>query len=182
MRGNPDYQRHEIGDWTYGTPQIYRWNDDTKLRIGKFCSIAAEVMIILGGEHRLDWVTTYPFNVVFERASQFTGHPAAKGDINIGNDVWIGTRSTILSGVKIGDGAVIAAGSLVTRSVDPYSIVGGNPARHIRFRFDSKTIEALGEIAWWNWNIDKIEENWNLLLAPDISEFIERHLSSAGKP
>jgi acetyltransferase-like isoleucine patch superfamily enzyme len=174
MGENPIYKDYEIGEWTYGNPRIHSWDTKTKLRIGKFCSIAEDVTILLGGEHRTDWVTTFPFNILFEDAADFLGHPATKGDVTIGNDVWIGTRSLILSGVTIGDGAVIAADSLVCKNVEPYSIVGGNPANHIKFRFEAHVISALREIAWWNWDIDRIKENWPKLLSPDIEEFIHQ--------
>jgi len=110
-----------------------------KIRIGKFCSIAHDVTFILGN-HRVDWVSTYPFSVFFDEASHITGHPLSNGDINIGNDVWIGKFSTIISGISIGNGAVIAANSFVTKDVPPYAIVSGNPAKNyshaIRCRTD----------------------------------------------
>lgn len=125
----------EIGDFTYGKPKILYYDASTKLKIGKFCSISDEVTIVLGGNHRYDWVTTYPFSALYKEwpeASGIIGHPASKGDIVIGNDVWIGFGSIILSGVKIGDGAVIGAGSVVTKDVLPYTIAGGNPAVEIK--------------------------------------------------
>ena len=105
----------DIGDFTYGIPEIKQWDDRTKLRIGKFCSIAENVTIILGGEHRVEWNTTYPFNSLMETCAYIQGHPSTKGDIVIGNDVWLGAHSLILSGVTIGDGAVVAAGSVVVK-------------------------------------------------------------------
>jgi len=165
----------EVGEYTYGNPKIYYWENQPNLKVGKFCSIADGVKIILGGEHRTDWVTTYPFNVVFDEFKYLKGHPSHKGDIVIGNDVWIGINSTILSGVTIGDGAVIALGSVVTKDVEPYSIVGGVPARLIRKRFDDKTIKKLLEIKWWDWNIDKIKKNMGYLLNPEIDNFINKH-------
>jgi len=141
-----------VGEGTYGLPNIYYWDFSTRLHIGNYCSIAEEVTFILGGEHRTDWLTTYPFSefkIEWPEASAATGHPATKGDINIGNDVWIGHGATILSGVRIGNGAVIAAGSIVTSDIEPYSIAGGNPARHIKFRFDAETIERIENLAWW---------------------------------
>jgi len=165
---NPAYKEFDIGEWTYGRPKILSWSDGATLKIGKFCSIADKVVIMLGGEHRVDWVTTYPFNILFEEASQITGHPATKGDVIIDNDVWIGRNVLILSGVHIGSGAVIAARSVITKDVDPYTIVGGNPAHPIRKRFSEDLIGKLLEIQWWNWPIDRIKKNIPLLLSGDI--------------
>ena len=103
------------------------------------------------------------------------GHPSCKGDIIIGNDVWIGAKSTIMSGVKIGDGVIIAAGALVTKDVEPYSVVGGNPAKHIKYRFDEEQIVDLLKIKWWEWNEDMIKEEAMLLWSRDINFFIGKH-------
>lgn len=166
------YRKHHIGEYTYGTPQIYQWDDHTKLTIGKHCSIAKGVMILLGGEHHTDWVSAYPFNNFFHEAAEITGHPHTKGDVCIGNDVWIGMEAIILSGVTIGDGAVIAARSVVTKDVPPYAIAGGNPARIIRLRFSDEIIRELMEIAWWNWPIARIKQGLPLLMQNDIEAFI----------
>ena len=158
-----------VGEGTYGRPTIYFWDDQTKIRIGKYCSIATEVKIILGGEHRIDWVSTYPFMEfldIWPTSSGIEGHPGSKGDIEIGNDVWIGHGAIIMSGISIGDGAVIAAGSVVTKSVEPYLIVGGNPAKPIRTRFDDETIYELLRIKWWDYNRERIQEILPLLLEP----------------
>jgi acetyltransferase-like isoleucine patch superfamily enzyme len=172
---NVEYKKYEVGEWSYGSPKILSWDEGARLAIGRFCSIADEVTIMLGGEHRTDWVTTYPFSALFEGAKNFSGHPKTKGDVLIGNDVWIGREALILSGVTIGDGAVIAARSLVTKNVAPYSIIGGNPARQIRFRFPEDKVTALLEIAWWDWPLPKIEEAWPLLLSDDINAFIAKY-------
>ena len=115
----------EIGDYTYGIPNIKAWDESTKIKIGKFCSIAQGVTILAGGEHQSKWVTTYPFNALLQTFSHIQGHPKTKGDINIGNDVWLATDVKILSGVNIGDGAIIAAGSVVTKDIPPYALGGG---------------------------------------------------------
>lgn len=159
--------RYEIGDHTYGKPHVYDWEEGTKLVIGKFTSIADEVTILLGGNHHSDWTAMYPFSAlpeVWPQAAGVTGHPWSKGDVGIGNDVWIGNGATILSGVTIGDGAVIAARAVVVKDVEPYSIVGGNPAKHLRYRFSEQQIAELREIAWWNWSDDKIRSNMTLLI------------------
>lgn len=166
------YRNHCIGAYTYGTPKIYQWDDSTRLSIGKHCSIAKDVSILLGGEHRTDWVSTYPFNRFFGEAKGIGGHPRSKGDVTIGNDVWIGMGATILSGVTIGDGAVIAARSLVTKDVPPYAIAGGNPARVIRSRFPADVVGRLQAIAWWDWPVEKIKQGVPLLMYHDIDAFI----------
>ena len=145
-RNDPRYRKHEIGAYTYGTPLIYGGREEdilnvSKLKIGKFCSIADGVVIYLGGYHRTDWITTYPLNQMFKGYEHIKDNVISKGDVIIGNDVWIANKSTILSGVKISDGAVIGTNSVVTKSVGPYSIVAGNPAMEIRKRFDEKTIK-----------------------------------------
>jgi acetyltransferase-like isoleucine patch superfamily enzyme len=175
MSENPRYAAYKIGRWTYGRPEIYAGDEGGPLIIGSFCSIASGVKIVLGGEHHINRVTTYPFNVLFPDAESYTGHPHSKGAVTIGNDVWIGQDAAIFSGVKVGNGAVIAARSVVRRNVAPYAMVGGNPAHHLAYRFDPATINALQEIAWWDWPLDQIKEAWPLLLASDIKAFIESY-------
>jgi acetyltransferase-like isoleucine patch superfamily enzyme len=158
-----------VGVGTYGKPRIYFWDDKTRLTIGNYCSIAADVTIILGGNHRLDWVTTFPFtefSQVWSAASGISGHPSTKGDIEIGHDVWIGNGVTVLSGVKIGNGAVIGAGSVISQDIPPYAVAAGNPAKVLRFRFDRETIDYLDNLAWWDWDKEKINANMEWLLAP----------------
>jgi acetyltransferase-like isoleucine patch superfamily enzyme len=130
---------------------------------------------MLGGNHRVDWVTTYPFNVLFPEGRSFKGHPHSKGDVIVGHDVWIGTDALILSGVKIGNGAVVGARSVVARSVAPYAVVAGNPARVVRLRFPEEQIRELERIAWWDWPIEKIQAAWPLLLSSNLDGFLERH-------
>jgi virginiamycin A acetyltransferase len=173
MKDDPAYEGYMIGEFTYGKPLIKTWGEGGRLEIGKFCSIAEDVMFILGGEHRSDWITTYPFNLIFPEFSWIKGHPSTKGDIFIGNDVWIGQGATILSGVFVGDGAVIGAKSVVTKAVNPYEIVAGNPARHIRYRFDEKIVNFLLNVKWWEWDLNKIRENINLLMGGDVDKFID---------
>jgi acetyltransferase-like isoleucine patch superfamily enzyme len=175
MNRNPRYARYLVGDWTYGWPRVVAYGAGATLEIGRFTSIADGVMILLVGEHRTDWVTTFPFSQYLEAASEFRGHPATKGNVVIGNDVWIGTETLILSGVTIGDGAVIGARSVVTKDVAPYAIVAGNPARHIRFRFSPEAIRDLETICWWDWPLPRIQDAWPLLLAPDVEAFIARY-------
>ena len=167
-----------IGKYTYGTHNlnIHYSNSSAKLTIGNFCSIAGNINVYLGGNHRTDWVTTYPFghinNHIFNNFNG-EGHPATKGDVIIGNDVWIGQNVTIMSGVTIGDGAVIANNSHVVKNVEPYSIVGGNPAKFIKYRFTSEQIQKLLEIKWWNWDDEKINKFTPLLCNKNIDDFIK---------
>jgi acetyltransferase-like isoleucine patch superfamily enzyme len=151
-----------VGSHTYGTPNVFYWDDQTKLFIGNFCSIAEGVTFILGGEHRMDWVTTYPFNVMPETwpaASTISGHPATKGDIVIGNDVWIGQNALILSGVKVGDGAIVGAGAVVSKDIPDFAVVAGNPATVVKYRFSNLEIDQIKKSSWWNWTDEKILES-----------------------
>ena len=179
MAQNGRYAGYQIGDWSYGRPTVFSNGSGVKLSIGKFCSIADGVSFMLDTEHRADWVTTYPFNAFFPAAERFPGHPSSKGDIVVGNDVWIGFNALILSGVTIGNGAVIGADSVVTKNVLPYAVVAGNPARQVRFRFSAAIIEALQEIAWWDWPLPKIKEAWPLLLSADVERFVDKYFPQA---
>jgi chloramphenicol O-acetyltransferase type B len=148
-----------IGVHTYGKPRVYAWDNKTKLIIGKYCSISENVTFLLGGNHRMDWISTFPFSEfqdTWPTAKGLVGHPATRGDVNVGNDVWIGHGAVILSGIRIGDGAVIGAGSVISRDVAPYSIVAGNPAIEIRLRFSAEEIEKLLKIKWWDWPDDLV--------------------------
>ena len=131
------------------------------------------MIIFLGSEHRIDWVSTYPFPFFWSEAKSITGHPSTKGDVVIGNDVWIGFGATILSGVTIGDGAAIGACSVVTRDVPPYAIAAGNPVQVIRYRFDEETIQKLLQIKWWDWSEEKVTENIHLICSDSIGAFVK---------
>ena len=167
------------GKYTYGTPNVLWQSKDANLTIEKFCSIAANVNIYLGGNHRTDWVTTYPFGHIHQNTfNTFTGegHPATKGNVIIGNDVWIGSNVTIMSGVTIGDGAVIANNSHVVKNVEPYCLVGGNPAKFIKYRFSKDQIKQLLQIRWWDWEDNKINKYISLLCNENIDDFIHKAL------
>ena len=166
------YPQYKIGRETYGIPKIHSWGEGASLEIGSFTSIAPGVQIFLGGEHRPDWVTTFPFNVLWEEATTFKGHPKTKGNVKIGNDVWIGAEAIIMSGVTVGDGAVIGARAVITKDIPPYSIAVGNPGAVVKSRFDKKTIDDLLTIKWWNWSDAKIKQALPYLLNDEIDKFL----------
>ncbi len=167
-----------IGAFTYGYKNccVRQWGEGASLFVGKFCSIADNVVIFLGGNHNVDWITTYPFghiNTEYFGGEDIQGHPVTKGDVVIGNDVWIGSHVTIMSGVTIGDGAILAAYSVVTKDVESYAIVAGNPARHVRYRFSPDICLALQKLEWWNLQIEEIKDlAKNLCTCPTL-EIIE---------
>lgn len=150
----------------------YPVNQD-KLKIGKFCSIACGAKFLFtSANHTMKSLSTYPFPIFFEEW-QLDGKDICdawdnKGDIVIGNDVWIGYEAVILSGVTIGDGAVIGSRAVVTKDVEPYTIVGGVPAKPIRKRFDEQTIKKLEKIGWWNWDEEQIRQNLEAIQVGDV--------------
>jgi acetyltransferase-like isoleucine patch superfamily enzyme len=173
-----------VGRHTYGheSIEVRDWGEGAKLTIGSFCSIADRVVVYLGGNHRPDWVTTFPFSAFpdqWETARGIEGHPATNGDVTIGSDVWIGSGATFMSGVTVGDGAAIATNSVVTRDVEPYAIVGGNPAKLIRHRFAPEVVEALLRIAWWEWDDERIAAAIPTMLTDDVERFIAIHGADA---
>jgi acetyltransferase-like isoleucine patch superfamily enzyme len=163
-----------VGEYTYGNPRIRWLMRGRKVIIGKFCSIAPEVEIFVGGNHRPDYVTTYPFSALPTDWPGAGGEtPVSKGDVVIGNDVWIGTGARILSGVTIGDGAVVGAFAVVAKDVPPYGIAVGNPARTVKKRFDEPTIERLLKLKWWDWEIEKIRRHVAVLSSPEIEKIFD---------
>lgn len=175
--------RISVGRYTYGNPKVMIWAECERVEVGSFCSIAESVTIFGGGEHNHHWVTTYPLRIALnDPMANKDGHPATKGVTRIGHDVWIGYGATIMSGVKIGDGAVIGAESVVTQNVPPYAIYAGNPAILKKMRFNPESINHLQQIQWWQWPIEKIRENLDLLCGSDINFFIKKHIvhSSSG--
>ena len=172
-----------IGDYTYfddarnGPENFEKYNvlyhydfSKVKLVIGKFCAIAAETRFLMGGDHKLDAISGYPFPV-FGQGWEHVYDPFAsssKGDIIVGNDVWFGYNSLIKNGVTIGHGAIVAAKAVVVKDVPAYAVVAGNPAKVVKMRFDDPTIERLIQIAWWDWDIQKITKYLPLICSLDV--------------
>lgn len=176
-----------VGRFTYGFQNITvrQWNEGAALRIGAFCSIAKNVNIFLGGNHRTDWITTFPFGHIFTDEfgeGKITGHPSTKGDVNIGNDVWIGTGVTIMSEISVGDGAVLSANACVVNDVAPYEIVGGNPAKSIKKRFDDEIIRLLTHLRWWDLPVDAIGAVQKTLCAPPDINLISKLIADYRPP
>jgi len=158
---------------------IISWSDQYHVHLGKYNSIGRDCNFFLHANHRADWVTTSsqlwgPVTPEIAQTHMDMGHPTCKGDIHVGNDVWIGAMSTIMSGITIGDGAIVGAGSTVTRDVPPYAIVAGNPGKIVKLRFTEEQIEKLLEISWWNWDEDKIKENAMSMWSTNIDNFINK--------
>jgi chloramphenicol O-acetyltransferase type B len=172
LRFRQRYPHYQVGLGTYGMPVVSDWNEGTTLRIGSYCSIAENVQIFLGGQHRTDWVSTYPFPAFLPQAKHIKNFGSSRGDVVVGSDVWLCTNCTILSGVTIGHGAVIASGAVITRDVAPYAVMVGNPAEQVRWRFDEQTRAALLESAWWEWPESEIRQIVDLLCSNDLSAFI----------
>jgi acetyltransferase-like isoleucine patch superfamily enzyme len=151
-----------VGRFTYGFENltIRQWNEGAALKIGAFCSMANNINIFLGGNHRTDWITTFPFGHIYQDelgGSDILGHPSTKGDVVIVNDVWIGSSVTIMSGIHIGDGAVLSANACVVKDVAPYHIVGGNPAKSLKQRFEDDIVETLLRLNWWDLPLEDIK-------------------------
>lgn len=167
------YPQYAIGRGSYGGLAVRDWGEGTTLRIGAFCSIAKGVQVFLGGNHNTRFVTTYPFAALWPAARAFGGHPCSRGDVNIGNDVWIGAEAVILSGVTVGDGAVVGARAVVSRDVAPYAIVAGNPAQPAGNRFPAALVARLLALRWWDWDDARIERALPLLLSERIEDFLD---------
>lgn len=147
-----------------------------KLIIGKFCALARGVKFIMNGaNHKLSGVSTYPFQIFgngWEKVMPKPGDLPFKGDTVVGNDVWIGYEALIMPGVKIGNGAIISSRSVVVSDVPAYTIVGGNPAKTIKQRFDPDVIASLEKLAWWDWPVEKITEHLDLIVSVDVEKLL----------
>ncbi|MFN3281364.1 MAG: CatB-related O-acetyltransferase [Tabrizicola sp.] len=171
--------RIEVGRFTYGVEaaKIRQWREGASLTFGAFCSVATGLTVLLGGNHRVDWSSTFPFGHIFVQqlgGRGISGHPQTRGDVVIGNDVWLGSNVTILSGVTIGDGAVIAANATVARDVGPYEIWGGNPAALLRPRFAPGIAARLQGLRWWDCSIKAVRQLAPLLCQPPDDEVLDR--------
>jgi len=187
-----DHPRIVVGEYSYYhnfeivedyagllAPYLFPLSLD-KLIIGKFVQIAHGVRFISSSaNHKMSGFYTYPFmnfmmtsNTKSEDITAMFKQAKNRGDTVVGNDVWIGLEATIMAGVKIGDGAIIGAKSVVTKDVPPYTIVGGNPAKVIKKRFDLETTQQLLKIQWWNWSIEKIEANYNIITGDNLEELM----------
>ncbi|MGC0371883.1 MAG: hypothetical protein DGJ47_000584 [Rickettsiaceae bacterium] len=174
-----------VGDYTYydDPDDVHNFEKNVlylfdfmpdKLKIGKFCQIATGAKFIMNGaNHPMNGFSTFPFKAFSKEWSKADLIPVYKGDTTIGHDVWIGNSATIMPGVNIGNGAIIASNSVVTKNVAPYEIVGGNPAKTIRKRFDDDTINFLNEIQWWDWPIEKINKNVHILSSGNLEKIKE---------
>lgn len=166
------YPNYKIGIGTYGLPIVHDSNQGSTLSIGSYSSISGSSQIFLGGQHRIDWVSSYPFPFFMEEAKDISYFGVTRGDVIIGSDVWICANCIILSGVTIGHGAVIANGAMITRDVPPYAVMAGNPARIIRFRFEEHIRNALLESQWWEWPEEEIRHVLDKICTENITEFI----------
>lgn len=158
---------------------IVTWSDRYKIILGKYNSVGRNCNFFLDANHRVDWITTSStilgwVTPEIDQHLRDLGHPTCNGDIIIENDVWIGANSTILSGIKICNGAVVGTGSVVTKDVPPYAIVAGNPAKIVKYRFSEEQIEKLLKIQWWNWDEQKIQENSHLFWSNNLNEFLNK--------
>ncbi|WP_210438701.1 CatB-related O-acetyltransferase [Nocardioides xinjiangensis] len=171
-----DLRQYDIGRYSWGHLTVSSRGPGTMLTVGQFCSFAYGTHIVLGGEHRADFVSTYrfpaypPFNETHRHLAEDTS--VTRGAVVIGNDVWLGHQTLVLSGVTIGDGAIIGAGSVVRHDIPPYAIVAGNPARVAGFRFPPEQIAALLELKWWDWPVDRIGRHLDTLLSDDVAGFV----------
>lgn len=172
-----------VGDFTYiadsdfesHVTHLYPWNND-RLIIGKFCQIAAGVEFVMNGaNHQMNSVTTFPFYTLegWDMDPPASSDLPLKGDTFIGNDVWICQNAVILPGVRIGDGAIIGASSVVARDIEPYTVCAGNPAKRIRKRFDDELTALLKELRWWDKSIEEINALIPLLTCSDLSSVRE---------
>jgi len=166
-----------VGEFTYGHEGItYNWCEGAKISIGKYCSIASNVIIQCGGNHRIDWISTFPFgydSVTSMQISPVKGHPKNPRDVIIGNDVWIGNNVTLMGGTVIEDGAVIGMNSHVYGLVPAYSVFSGNPAKLVKYRFEAEIITLLRELQWWKFSHEKVLSVANKLCNQPTRESIK---------
>jgi acetyltransferase-like isoleucine patch superfamily enzyme len=161
-----------LGRYTYGWgPATFVMSQPTdSIVVGRFTSIAEGAVVFGGSEHIVDQVTTYPLRTLLLRPEASGNWDAwSRGATRIGSDVWLGHRSTVMSGVRVGHGAIVGAGAVVTRDVPDYAVVAGNPATVVRRRFEPELVERLVRIAWWDWDVERIRDaEAYLTTAPEL--------------
>jgi len=170
------YPNYTVGTASYGMPIVHDNNEGSTLKIGAYCSIASNMQILLGGQHRTDWVSNYPFPFFFQMDAQYREEyikGGSRGDVVAGSDVWLSANGIILSVLTIGHGAVIANGGVVSRDVEPYAVMADNPAKLIKWRFDEATRNDLLAAAWWGWPQEEISKVLDKLCTQDVSDLVE---------
>ncbi|RDZ27765.1 CatB-related O-acetyltransferase [Lysobacter silvisoli] len=183
IRNTIDNPQIQVGEYTYyDDPEdsegfernvlyLFPFIGD-KLVIGRYCAIARGATFVMNGaNHRMSGFSTYPFNIFgngWERITPLPEELPYKGDTVVGNDVWIGYQAMLMPGVRVGDGAIVAARSVVASDVPPYAVVAGNPARVLRMRYDEEQVRRLQRIAWWDWDADKVSRHLELIVGGDL--------------
>jgi len=184
-----DAQRHiadgtlVMGAHSYAAPTIHKFKgDEGRVVIGPWASVAPDSDFYVGGIHPIHWVSLYGIREMFDLPGAYGPEmPMSKGDIHVGSDTWVTNKTTVLSGVTIGHGAVVGTQAVVTKDIAPYAIVAGNPARQIGQRFDDDTVAALLRIAWWDWDVDTVVARAEELNGGSIEAFVERHDPAGGR-
>lgn len=159
------YKKYDIGDFTFGKPRIFSPVD--KIKIGKYCSFASGVTIYTSTDHNMNNISVYPFFLINKKQKY---QIYSKGGVIIENDVWIGDGVVILDGVTVENGAIIGSRSVVTKDVKSYEVVAGNPAKHIKFRFEREIIDKLLQLSWWNWTNEKVKQNMDILSSNNLEK------------
>jgi virginiamycin A acetyltransferase len=176
--GEYSYYDDEEHATEFATRNVLYPNGPERLVIGRYCALATGVRFILsGGNHPMMGPGTYPFSMFggdwLELTLDLVNGRPSRGDTVIGNNVWLGYRSTVLPGVRIGDGAIIGAGAVVTRDIPPFAVTAGNPARVVRWRFTPKEIARLLEVAWWDWPVEKVTRHARTILAGSVDALVK---------
>jgi acetyltransferase-like isoleucine patch superfamily enzyme len=192
QRAARERDRLVLGVGSYaGAPDIAvsRGDPNHRVVVGNYSSIADDVTFLIGGEHHSEWVSTFPFRIMYGLPGRFQdGQPRSRGPITIGSDVWIGRGAIVASGVTIGDGAVVGARTVVVNDVEPYTVVAGAPNREIRKRFTDEQIVALLQTRWWDWPEDEVLSIVDLLCSPDVEGLLayarlrDARVAPAGEP